>query len=109
MIRRPPRSTLFPYTTLFRSNCKCRIRRLFRLSREMERGVTSGKRPGGCLTRPWSKPTAGRGGGGGLGGSPAGKSLKASTRGRGRGAWWGRREECGGGGVLKKKKQQEIT
>src|SRR5690242_21611936 len=22
MIRRPPRSTLFPYTTLFRSNCK---------------------------------------------------------------------------------------
>src|SRR3712207_8215717 len=23
MIRRPPRSTLFPYTTLFRSNLKC--------------------------------------------------------------------------------------
>src|SRR5690606_40277899 len=23
MIRRPPRSTLFPYTTLFRSNFKC--------------------------------------------------------------------------------------
>src|SRR5258708_39531907 len=23
MIRRPPRSTLFPYTTLFRSNCEC--------------------------------------------------------------------------------------
>src|SRR5690242_21485441 len=23
MIRRPPRSTLFPYTTLFRSHCKC--------------------------------------------------------------------------------------
>src|SRR5438094_4692105 len=23
MIRRPPRSTLFPYTTLFRSNCFC--------------------------------------------------------------------------------------
>src|SRR5690349_23576396 len=23
MIRRPPISTLFPYTTLFRSNCKC--------------------------------------------------------------------------------------
>src|SRR2546430_9052505 len=24
MIRRPPRSTLFPYTTLFRSRCGCR-------------------------------------------------------------------------------------
>src|SRR2546430_5379066 len=23
MIRRPPRSTLFPYTTLFRSYCRC--------------------------------------------------------------------------------------
>src|SRR5260370_15163170 len=23
MIRRPPRSTLFPYTTLFRSPCRC--------------------------------------------------------------------------------------
>src|SRR6185312_17065270 len=23
MIRRPPRSTLFPYTTLFRSSCPC--------------------------------------------------------------------------------------
>src|SRR2546429_4221289 len=27
MIRRPPRSTLFPYTTLFRSNCGTAIRR----------------------------------------------------------------------------------
>src|SRR5258708_15441723 len=25
MIRRPPRSTLFPYTTLFRSHCRTRI------------------------------------------------------------------------------------
>src|SRR2546429_7356138 len=25
MIRRPPRSTLFPYTTLFRSSCRRRI------------------------------------------------------------------------------------
>src|SRR3712207_8054853 len=25
MIRRPPRSTLFPYTTLFRSNIRCSI------------------------------------------------------------------------------------
>src|SRR2546425_6338292 len=27
MIRRPPRSTLFPYTTLFRSQCRTRFRR----------------------------------------------------------------------------------
>src|SRR5438552_10153525 len=27
MIRRPPRSTLFPYTTLFRSRCRGRCRR----------------------------------------------------------------------------------
>src|SRR2546429_7110315 len=26
MIRRPPRSTLFPYTTLFRSECRARSR-----------------------------------------------------------------------------------
>src|SRR5258708_29507243 len=26
MIRRPPRSTLFPYTTLFRSRCDCSAR-----------------------------------------------------------------------------------
>src|SRR2546422_4381880 len=25
MIRRPPRSTLFPYTTLFRSRCRARL------------------------------------------------------------------------------------
>src|SRR5690349_23947013 len=29
MIRRPPRSTLFPYTTLFRSPFTCRIERFF--------------------------------------------------------------------------------
>src|SRR2546427_5091965 len=27
MIRRPPRSTLFPYTTLFRSKPRCELRR----------------------------------------------------------------------------------
>src|SRR2546425_10536550 len=30
MIRRPPRSTLFPYTTLFRSECRARVGRAFR-------------------------------------------------------------------------------
>src|SRR2546422_1857073 len=32
MIRRPPRSTLFPYTTLFRSHCGLRELMLIRLS-----------------------------------------------------------------------------
>src|SRR3989441_3630544 len=32
MIRRPPRSTLFPYTTLFRSNRRLRARRGARLA-----------------------------------------------------------------------------
>src|SRR5438067_7074703 len=32
MIRRPPRSTLFPYTTLFRSRCRRRARDRHRLS-----------------------------------------------------------------------------
>src|SRR3712207_7419189 len=31
MIRRPPRSTLFPYTTLFRSHHRCRPRRAVHL------------------------------------------------------------------------------
>src|SRR2546425_9586091 len=37
MIRRPPRSTLFPYTTLFRSNRRLRARRGARLA-----AITSG-------------------------------------------------------------------
>src|SRR2546421_3516325 len=37
MIRRPPRSTLFPYTTLFRSAVRCQDRRL--LERRDEEGA----------------------------------------------------------------------
>src|SRR5436190_5047429 len=39
MLRRPPRSTLFPYTTLFRSN---RSRTVLRYSREVRRRSGSG-------------------------------------------------------------------
>src|SRR5260370_9595565 len=48
MIRRPPRSTLFPYTTLFRSQCvgygsRVRVRtlypRLFRITRSISERV----------------------------------------------------------------------
>src|SRR5258707_11835707 len=38
MIRRPPRSTLFPYTTLFRSRAehsRARLRRILRMNRLM--------------------------------------------------------------------------
>src|SRR5690348_17793588 len=42
MIRRPPRSTLFPYTTLFRSDA----RRLARADRLRHRRVRGGRHPG---------------------------------------------------------------
>src|SRR5947209_16620298 len=42
MIRRPPRSTLFPYTTLFRS-CRSRSKRKNRGFRQMSK---SSRRPG---------------------------------------------------------------
>src|SRR2546430_7722051 len=42
MIRRPPRSTLFPYTTLFRSHCGiCGNLELQRISAEHVPGVTA--------------------------------------------------------------------
>src|SRR2546422_1797087 len=48
MIRRPPRSTLFPYTTLFRSRCQARadaplhrIERLRQFCRRLERTARS--------------------------------------------------------------------
>src|SRR2546426_6782352 len=39
MIRRPPRSTLFPYTTLFRSHARVALVREQRIPREVEVGV----------------------------------------------------------------------
>src|SRR5438128_5720280 len=46
MIRRPPRSTLFPYTTLFRSASKITCRRSDVMSKGKKR---SGARPGRFL------------------------------------------------------------
>src|SRR3989454_11961452 len=43
MIRRPPRSTLFPYTTLFRSNAKLADPRTLKTSREAQEAVRDGK------------------------------------------------------------------
>src|SRR2546430_10932913 len=44
MIRRPPRSTLFPYTTLFRSPLWLEIRCYDRTIRGLERSVSGGAR-----------------------------------------------------------------
>src|SRR5260221_10838424 len=46
MIRRPPRSTLFPYTTLFRSNAKRRQKKHRRLHQELEGGQRRQKHRG---------------------------------------------------------------
>src|SRR3712207_7347241 len=50
MIRRPPRSTLFPYTTLFRSPGRRRARR--RAARVGRRRRPDGDRPGAAAERP---------------------------------------------------------
>src|SRR2546423_2029989 len=43
MIRRPPRSTLFPYTTLFRSCPKCgKVTRIVKRVKDRERGIGGG-------------------------------------------------------------------
>src|SRR2546426_2418221 len=58
MIRRPPRSTLFPYTTLFRSHrvaaeraiAEGRVGKLQRIARERAVGVNSVHAAGGVYT-----------------------------------------------------------
>src|SRR5687767_15656259 len=46
MLRRPPRSTLFPYTTLFRSRCgnRGRCNEACRLLRALDLGVVGGEK-----------------------------------------------------------------
>src|SRR2546422_10323035 len=52
MIRRPPRSTLFPYTTLFRSNRATNHgRRCFRLTGRRKQGIAPAHQPGGTMYR----------------------------------------------------------
>src|SRR2546422_5384917 len=52
MIRRPPRSTLFPYTTLFRSVPRRRRRRPRVLLRRQRHVQLRRERPGGAGLRP---------------------------------------------------------
>src|SRR5260221_14052291 len=58
MIRRPPRSTLFPYTTLFRSLAAFlgRPEPMFRFSRARVIERRAGRIPAGGLVTPWSAP-----------------------------------------------------
>src|SRR3712207_8219688 len=52
MIRRPPRSTLFPYTTLFRSRPQGRQPRGGRQGRRRHRGEGPARRPRRAEDRP---------------------------------------------------------
>src|SRR3712207_8794644 len=55
MIRRPPRSTLFPYTTLFRSGQCCRAQRWI-----LEGEPSSGRSGDSCSTSPESPSPSSR-------------------------------------------------
>src|SRR3712207_7161718 len=54
MIRRPPRSTLFPYTTLFRSlpQRRCRARRSQKIPHQSHQPVLSGSPAAAAQRRP---------------------------------------------------------
>src|SRR2546430_9050026 len=60
MIRRPPRSTLFPYTTLFRSSCNRMVVR-FRVQEQDERRLahfSQVQQQGWLVQRLWLKHLA---------------------------------------------------
>src|SRR5260370_32527993 len=56
MIRRPPRSTLFPYTTLFRSIC-CHVLEHTRRPAKAAHNIEGMLKPGGVayIATPWSQ------------------------------------------------------
>src|SRR2546422_9621635 len=112
MIRRPPRSTLFPYTTLFRSHLRdrggARHRRRVplavqnvlhdRLAARVGRGAAGAHRGAGAREELRGHGGVSRGPGGGGGGAAAGGG------GIGRASWRERGEISGVAGSLKKKK-----
>src|SRR5688572_31921296 len=57
MLRRQPRSTLFPYTTLFRSQCGTRRRTLGRVTEDVARASDAAGRPAGCRAQ-WLRADA---------------------------------------------------
>src|SRR5688572_32320825 len=80
MIRRPPRSTLFPYTTLFRSRPRGAARGALRREPRPRRGVAARRAPRGA-GRPLPR------------GRPGGPLLVVGGRGGGRRGPRGRSEE----------------
>src|SRR5690348_17679762 len=56
MLRRPPRSTLFPYTTLFRSSTGCRRRGPTASASPSSIPVASPTPASRCATLVWVKP-----------------------------------------------------
>src|SRR5919106_3456688 len=62
MIRRPPRSTLFPYTTLFRSRRGPESNRCARLCRPLPNHSATPPDEGVSLAASRDKPSANRGG-----------------------------------------------
>src|SRR5471032_3412381 len=61
MIRRPPRSTLFPYTTLFRSRLPARLRWRPHWAQCGNRKSAPGRRSRGSVGHIWSPLAAGAG------------------------------------------------
>src|SRR3712207_6942068 len=62
MIRRPPRSTLFPYTTLFRSNAQAAAPEAPKHVQKLDslgRAYATGKRKD-AVARVWIKPGSGK-------------------------------------------------
>src|SRR2546428_12758518 len=86
MIRRPPRSTLFPYTTLFRSEAVA----------ERERGAVPCERAVGGQRGDLELQVGGRGLGGGA--RERDRGLRVLRERRGRGGGGGRRGGGPGGG-----------
>src|SRR2546425_7984635 len=60
MIRRPPRSTLFPYTTLFRSQVRLEFRRALALRSEIRRGTDATRMATGGGARSSKSPFGSR-------------------------------------------------
>src|SRR3989441_7145168 len=98
MIRRPPRSTLFPYTTLFRSRVadtgigipKDEVENVFAEFRQVDAAIT--REYGGTGLRPRiTKRLVEMHGGGGLGGGEVGQ---------GAGFFFSRAPPPGGGGAI---------
>src|SRR2546422_9477865 len=97
MIRRPPRSTLFPYTTLFRSPAIVFHASVGRTSRRLARSSQAGSLRGGRRGRAGAAVglVPGLGGGPALGGVPRSEERRVGERG-----------DLGGRRIIKKKKKQ---